>query len=121
MAILTNLDAEEYQIDEDKIEVSNGLVTAKITIMDKVIYVTNLHLHPMLEMIRMKEIQNIENILRALFTRGSAQVWAGSFNSLCEEDYGEEEWGRVRRRRRENNWEIPRTEVRRLLWVVFMQ
>ena len=61
------------------------------------------------------------NILRALFTRGSAQVWAGSFNSLCEEDYGEEEWGRVRRRRRENNWEIPRTEVRRLLWVVFMQ
>ena len=78
MAILTNLDAEEYQIDEDKLEVSNGLVTAKITIMDKVIYVTNLHLHPMLEMIRMKEIQNIENILRALFTRGSAQVWAGS-------------------------------------------
>ena len=76
VAILTNLDAEEYQIDEDEIEVSNGLVTAKITIMDKVIYVTNLHLHPMLEMIRMKEIQNIENILRALFTRGSAQVWA---------------------------------------------
>ena len=121
MAILTNLDAEEYQIDEEKLEVSNGLVTAKISIMDKVIYVTNLHLHPMLEMIRMKEIQNIENILRELFTRGSAQVWAGSFNSLCEEDYGEEEWGRVGRRRRENNWEVPRTEVRRAVWVVFMQ
>jgi hypothetical protein len=37
VAILTNLDAEEYQIDEYKIEVSNGLVTAKISIMDKVI------------------------------------------------------------------------------------
>ena len=100
MAILTNLDAEEYQIDEDKIEVYNGLVIANITIMimDKVIYVTNLHLHPMLEMIRMKEIQNIKNILRAPFTRGSDQVWAGSFNSLCEE-----EWGMLGRRRRENN------------------
>ena len=45
MAIITNLDAEEYQIDEDKLEVSNGLVTAKIIISIKVIYLTSLLNH----------------------------------------------------------------------------
>ena len=111
MAILTNLESEEYNIEEDKLEVSNGLVTAKITISGKVIYVTNLHLNPMMENLRLKEIQNVEEILRPLLVGGAAQIWAGCFNSLCREDYEEEEWQGIERRRRENYWELPRTEV----------
>ena len=64
MAILTNLESEEYNIEEDKLEVSNGLVTAKITIGGQVIFVTNLHLNPMMENLRLKEIQNVKKILR---------------------------------------------------------
>ena len=63
----------------------------------------------------MKEISNVEDVLSHLLVEEAVQIWAGCFNSLCREDYEEEEWRSIERKRRENNWEEPLTEVKVLI------
>ena len=56
-------------------------------------------------------MRKIEEYLIDQFVAGVPQIWTGDFNSLTKEDYTEQGWEEGTRVRRNNRWELPKTEV----------
>eukprot|EP00092_Neocalanus_flemingeri_P005253 GFUD01005647.1.p1 GENE.GFUD01005647.1~~GFUD01005647.1.p1 ORF type:complete len:242 (-),score=53.41 GFUD01005647.1:20-745(-) len=106
-SILSNLPVEEFGIKERR----PRFLTAKVTINKKTLYVTCCHLDYRIEPTRMKELEQMEKRLQGIFQNKEAQIWTGDFNSLTREDYNEEVWEEITQVRRQNRWELPRTEV----------
>ena len=84
---------------------------------DKPLYVTCCHLDYRVEPMRMQEMKKLQLNLQEIFLNKGAQIWTGDFNSLTKEDYDEEAWEDITRVRRQNNWELPMTEVSRYTFI----
>ena len=62
----------------------------------------------------MKDVERMKHDLSDLIANNEPLVWAGDFNSLTRKDYSKANWEAVTSERNENNWELPKTEVRLL-------
>ena len=60
----------------------------------------------------MAELQTMERQLTEVTNAREPQFWTGDFNSLTKEDYSEEIWKNVTEVRKQNQWELPKTEAR---------
>jgi len=112
-AILSNLCMEEVEIPERRARKGYHprFLTAKISVPGQDIFVTCCHLNHKDELKRMSEVRKMKEQLDHLFKVNEAQVWTGDFNSLTREDYSEVAWKEITEVRRNNHWELPKTQV----------
>ena len=75
------------------------------------LYVTCLHLNHRSEPRRLEETDAIRKHLDKVFVDDECQIWTGDFNAVTQEDYSIEKWEHITEVRRENRWELPKTEL----------
>ena len=51
------------------------------------------------------------NLLEPVFKENHFQIWTGDFNALTREDYNNEKWNHITGVRKQNGWELPKTEL----------
>ena len=49
--------------------------------------------------------------LEPVFKENHCQIWTGDFNALTREDYTDEKWNHITGVRKQNGWELPKTEL----------
>ena len=49
--------------------------------------------------------------MEPVFKEGHCQIWTGDFNALSKEDYSEEQWNNITGIRKQNRWELPKTDL----------
>ena len=49
--------------------------------------------------------------LEPVFKEDYCQIWTGDFNALSKEDYSEEQWNNITGIRKQNRWELPKTDL----------
>ena len=92
-----------------------------LTVKIQGIYITCLHLSSRREATRLKQIEKIKMKLveAGVWGLGEPHIWAGDFNSLTKEDYGEEGWSNIEELRRESSKEVaepePKEDATRLM------
>ena len=51
------------------------------------------------------------DLLEPVFKENHFQIWTGDFNALTREDYTNEQWNHITGVRKQNGWELPKTEL----------
>ena len=51
------------------------------------------------------------DLLEPVFKENHFQIWTGDFNALTREDYTDEKWNHITGVRKQNGWELPKTEL----------
>ena len=69
---------------------------------------------------QLKEMSKIESIKKKLdnfLPVKSSQIWTGDFNALTKGDYAEDEWERITNVRKKNQWESPKTDLTKKVYI----
>jgi endonuclease/exonuclease/phosphatase family metal-dependent hydrolase len=112
-AILSNLYMEEVEVSNRKVRKGYHprFPAARLSVHDQYVHVTCCHLNHKDELKRMSELRKMKEQLADLYKSNEPHIWTGDFNSLTREDYSEDAWRKITEVRKDNHWELPKTQV----------